>query len=218
MMVLMGLACEDGNESATEVGGEDVVWDVAEPMADTTTDIIADVGEAPDMAEELNENEVTLVTSMGEITILLKPEEAPMTTANFMAYVEEGFYDGDDGLGGTTFHRVIVNFMVQGGGFTVDGSKKATHPPIVNEADNGLPNIRGSVAMARTSDPHSATSQFFINHVNNPFLDYVSASEPGYAVFAEVIAGMEVVDAIANVATGAEDVPVQPVVIQDVVW
>jgi cyclophilin family peptidyl-prolyl cis-trans isomerase len=160
--------------------------------------------------------QVTLVTSLGEITIELKTAEAPVTTQNFLVYVNDGFYDGDDGLGATTFHRVISGFMVQGGGITADGTNKQTHAAIVNESTNGLLNVRGSVAMARTKKPNSATSQFFINHADNAFLNYANAQEPGYAVFAEVVAGMDVVDTIAALATGDDDVPLQTVTITDV--
>jgi cyclophilin family peptidyl-prolyl cis-trans isomerase len=157
---------------------------------------------------------VKLGTSLGDIVIELNEEAAQVTVKNFLRYVEEGFYDG------TIFHRVIQKFMIQGGGLTADMSKKQTHPPIVNEASNGLKNNLGSIAMARTNDPDSATSQFFINHENNDFLNYAGPSKPGYAVFGKVIEGMEVVDAIAAVKTtqkgGNSDVPVEPVLIKSV--
>ncbi|UCE62451.1 MAG: peptidylprolyl isomerase [Phycisphaerales bacterium] len=160
---------------------------------------------------------------MGDIRIQLYDAESPITVANFLQYVNEGFFDGEDGLGATTFHRVIPGFVAQGGGHRVDMSQKDTHDPIVNEASNGLSNLRGTIAMARTSDPHSATSQFFINVVNNLFLDYVSPSNQGYAVFGIVIEGMDVVDAIVAVETHSvmvgedlyEDVPVVPIVINN---
>lgn len=149
---------------------------------------------------------------MGNIVIELNEEAAPVTTKNFFRYVQEGFYDG------TIFHRVIPDFMIQGGGFTEEMAKKKTHPPIVNEAGNGLKNERGTVAMARTSDPDSATAQFFINHTNNDFLNYIDDNNPGYAVFGKVIEGMETTDKIAAVKTatrmGMDDVPVEPVVIK----
>ena len=169
-----------------------------------------------DTQEGLTENQVTLLTNLGAITIELNPEKAPITTANFIRYIDDGFYDGDDGLGGTTFHRVIADFMIQGGGYNLAGTKKGTYGPITSEADNGLSNVRGTVAMARTNDPDSATSQFYINHVTNLFLDF-NADNPGYTVFGEVIEGMEVVDAIAVVATDENDVPLEPVIIDDVV-
>jgi cyclophilin family peptidyl-prolyl cis-trans isomerase len=155
-----------------------------------------------------------LETSMGEIVIELNEEAAPVTAKNFLRYVEEGFFDG------TIFHRVIPDFMIQGGGFTVDMRQRKTHAPIVNEADNGLKNARGTITMARTSEPDSATSQFFINHKNNEFLDCAGPEKPGYAVFGKVTEGMDVVDAIAAVTTARKgsysDVPVKPVVIKAV--
>jgi cyclophilin family peptidyl-prolyl cis-trans isomerase len=155
---------------------------------------------------------VKLETSMGDMVIELNAEAAPVTVKNFLRYVEEGFYDG------TIFHRVIPDFMIQGGGFTAEMTKKETHAPIVNEAGNGLKNERGTTAMARTSDPDSATAQFFINHADNDFLNYTNDSNPGYAVFGKVVEGMEAVDQIATVETssqkGMEDVPTEPVVIK----
>jgi cyclophilin family peptidyl-prolyl cis-trans isomerase len=160
---------------------------------------------------------VKFETSMGDIVVELDEKAAPLSVRNFLRYVNEGFYDG------VIFHRVIPNFMIQGGGFTVEMEKKATHDPIVNEADNGLSNVRGSIAMARTNMPDSATSQFFINHKDNGFLNYVDESRPGYAVFGKVIEGMDVVDKIASVKTTKRkdkkgdlksDVPVEPVVIK----
>ena len=160
---------------------------------------------------------VTLVTSQGTMVLELEAEKAPKSVANFLTYVGEGYYNG------TLFHRVIPDFMIQGGGFTADMEKKATHAPIENEADNGLKNTRGTLAMARTSDPHSATAQFFINHKDNAFLDHTGKNPRGwgYAVFGRVIEGLEVVDAIAAVPTGArrpfpKDVPQTPVVIEKI--
>ena len=157
---------------------------------------------------------VKLETSMGDIFIELNEEAAPVTVKNFLKYVESGFFDG------TIFHRVMPNFMVQGGGFTENMQRKQTLPPIINEAGNGLTNSRGTISMARTDNPHSATSQFFINHRDNSNLDYGGPSNPGYAVFGKVVKGMEVVDAIAVVKTtmkaGMRDVPVEPVVIKSV--
>ena len=156
---------------------------------------------------------VRLQTSMGEIVIELDGDKAPLSTANFLSYVDEGFYDG------TLFHRVIPGFMVQGGGFTPDYQKKPTRAAIQNEAKNGLKNLRGSVAMARTSAPHSATAQFFINHADNAFLDYPGQDGWGYAVFGKVVEGMEVVDQIAAQPTGPggpfrSDAPTTQVVIE----
>ena len=156
---------------------------------------------------------VTLKTSEGDIKIELDADKAPITAENFLKYVNEGFYDG------TIFHRVIPNFMIQGGGFTEDMSQKQTHPNIKNEADNGLKNDRGTIAMARTPDPDSASSQFFINLKNNDFLNFRDKSMQGwgYCVFGKVISGMEVVDKIATVKTGAkqghQDVPMQTITI-----
>jgi cyclophilin family peptidyl-prolyl cis-trans isomerase len=156
-------------------------------------------------------------TSKGAIEIELFPEQAPKTVENFISYAQNGFYDG------TIFHRVISHFMIQGGGFTPDMEKKPTGEPIPNEADNGLSNKRGTIAMARTSHPHSATAQFFINVQDNMNLDYSgqgSSSAWGYAVFGRVTSGMEVVDAIRFVQTERagpySDVPVEPVIIEHV--
>jgi cyclophilin family peptidyl-prolyl cis-trans isomerase len=159
---------------------------------------------------------VTIETSMGAITLDLFENEAPITTANFVSYAQAGFYDGTDGNGATTFHRVIKDFMIQGGGLTEDLVTKSTLDPIVNESDNGKSNTRGTISMARTSDPNSATSQFFINTVDNAQLDINGSYPPGYAVFGEVISGMEVVDAIEMVETGSNDVPLKTVTITSV--
>ncbi len=152
---------------------------------------------------------VILKTSKGDIKIELDKENAPISVDNFLAYVEDGFYNG------TIFHRVIKNFMVQGGGFTTDMQQKSTNPQIKNEADNGLKNERGTIAMARTGVVDSATSQFFINHADNTFLDH-GIKDYGYAVFGKVVDGMDVVDAIAIVQTGPGDVPNEQVVIESI--
>ncbi len=156
---------------------------------------------------------VIMSTSKGDIKIELFKDKAPITVENFLAYVNDGFYNG------TIFHRVIPNFMVQGGGFTPDFTQKPTKPPIKNEATNGLKNERGTLAMARTQVVDSATSQFFINLVDNSFLDN-GARDYGYAVFGKVIDGMDVVDKIAAVKTGNKgmygDVPQEDVVIESV--
>lgn len=138
---------------------------------------------------------VKLDTTMGDIVIELDEKTAPVTVKNFLRYTEEGFYDG------TIFHRIIKGFMIQGGGFTADMKQKEPHEPIVNEADNGLKNNRGTIAMARTRNPNSATCQFFINHKDNPSLNYMGPTRPGYAVFGKVVEGMDVVDKIASVKT-----------------
>lgn len=157
---------------------------------------------------------VRIATSKGDIVVALDAEKAPKTVANFLAYVDDGFYDG------TVFHRVIEDFMIQGGGFDRDMNRKQTRDPVENEAQNGLANRRGTIAMARTSAPHSATAQFFINHRDNPNLDYPSFDGWGYAVFGEVTAGMDVVDAIAATPTvrrgGLADVPAEPVTIESI--
>ncbi|MDQ6966185.1 MAG: peptidylprolyl isomerase, partial [Mariprofundaceae bacterium] len=159
---------------------------------------------------------VKMSTSMGVIEIMLDAERAPRSVANFVRYVNEGFYNG------TIFHRVIGDFMIQGGGFTANMKQKATHGSISNEADNGLRNSTGTIAMARTGAPHSATSQFFINTHDNGFLNFKgkTRSEWGYAVFGRVSKGMDVVRAIEAVQTGYRsgmgDVPQEPVIIQGV--
>ncbi|MEM1143093.1 MAG: peptidylprolyl isomerase [Pseudomonadota bacterium] len=159
---------------------------------------------------------VTLHTTYGPIKLELDPEKAPATVANFLEYARDGFYDG------TIFHRVIDNFMIQGGGFDPEMRQKTTREPIENEADNGLVNDYGTVAMARTMDPHSATAQFFINVKDNDFLNHSGKNMQGwgYAVFGKVVEGDEVLNKIRAVATtsraGHQDVPVDPVLIQSV--
>ncbi len=156
---------------------------------------------------------VKLETTMGDIVIELNEEKAPVTVNNFLNYVRDGFFDG------TIFHRVIPSFMIQGGGMNDQMVQKSTQEPIKNEADNGLPNDRGTIAMARTQDPDSATAQFFINHKDNAFLNYTAPSIQGwgYCVFGNVTDGMDVVDAIASVKTtnrgGHSDVPEDNIVI-----
>jgi len=158
---------------------------------------------------------VLVKTSLGDITLELYPDKSPKSVDNFLTYVKSGFYDG------TIFHRVIAGFMIQGGGFTADLRQKKTRAPIAIESKNGLSNLRGTLAMARTMDPNSATAQFFINTVDNPRLDYTSDANPGYAVFGKVVSGMDVVEKIRAVETGAQgpfasDVPKTPVVIEKV--
>jgi len=168
-----------------------------------------------DMSDAATESpSVVFETSAGNFTVQLNAEAAPLTVANFLQYVENGFYNG------TIFHRVISNFMIQGGGFTVDMTKKATRTPIINEADNGLKNTVGTIAMARTNAPHSATSQFFINVENNGSLNHRAKNSRGwgYAVFGEVTEGLSVVEAIKGVAVapraGHQHVPLEAVIIQ----
>ena len=168
--------------------------------------------------EQLDNPRVLMKTSDGDIVIELYAEKSPVTVANFLSYVDAGYYDG------TVFHRVISNFMIQGGGFTTEMKEKPTRDPIVNESSNKLHNTRGTLAMARTSDPNSATAQFFINQRSNLRLDWTPGNE-GYAVFGEVVDGMQVVDIIALTETGAasvetsrgpavfQDVPVKPIVV-----
>jgi cyclophilin family peptidyl-prolyl cis-trans isomerase len=168
-------------------------------------------------SEKASGNPVVVIkTSVGDITVELFQNKAPKSVENFLAYAESGYYNG------TIFHRVIKGFMIQGGGFTPDMTRKPTKSPIQNEANNGLKNTRGTLAMARTSDVNSATSQFFINTVDNTGLDYRGSTPDayGYAVFGKVTDGMDVVDKIERTATGTKgsyrDVPLQTVLIQSV--
>ena len=160
------------------------------------------------------QTKVKLITTLGEVIIQLNTEKAPISSANFLTYVNEGFYNG------TVFHRIIPDFMAQGGGFDTSFNQKAVHVPIKNEANNGLKNTRGTLAMARTNDPDSATAQFFINYKDNSFLNHTSQTSSGwgYAVFGEVIEGMDVVDAMAKQATsnrgGHQDVPKTDIIIE----
>jgi peptidyl-prolyl cis-trans isomerase A (cyclophilin A) len=172
----------------------------------------------PADAAKATATKVLIKTNLGDMTVELYPEKSPKSVENFLAYVNSGFYDG------TVFHRVIDNFMIQGGGFTRDLHQKPTKPAITNEAKNGLSNLRGTLAMARTGDPNSATAQFFVNVVDNPRLDFTSDANGatwGYAVFGKVTSGLDVVDKIKAVPTGAQgpfksDVPVTPVVIEKI--
>jgi cyclophilin family peptidyl-prolyl cis-trans isomerase len=152
-------------------------------------------------------------TTLGDFTIEFFEKEAPQSVANFLKYIDDGFFDG------TIFHRIVPGFVIQGGGFTEDMTQKKTHPPVKNEADNGLKNERGSLSMARTNDIHSATSQFFVNLKDNDFLDHKRGNF-GYAVFARVTDGMDVIDKIAAVETarrrGFDDVPVEAVIMKAV--
>ncbi len=154
-----------------------------------------------------NTIEVVMKTTKGDMVIELYPDEAPVTVKNFLTYVDEKFYDG------TIFHRVIKGFMIQGGGWTPEFTQKAVYDPIQNEADNGLKNLQYTIAMARMMEPHSANAQFFINHIDNPGLDFTAKTESawGYCVFGKVISGTEVVEDIAKVKTmtkqGMQDVP-----------
>jgi len=163
--------------------------------------------------QEAGNPEVTIHTNHGDIRLELYPNESPVSVENFLQYANDGFYEG------TIFHRIISHFMIQGGGMTPDMQRKATRDPIINEADNGLKNERGTVAMARTNDVNSATSQFFINVEVNGALDHTSTENTrtwGYAVFGRVIDGMDVVDDLRFVETGARDVPTEVVMIESV--
>lgn len=166
------------------------------------------------MAGETGNPLLVMETSQGSVKLELFRDRAPLSVENFLSYVRAGFYDG------TIFHRVIRGFMIQGGGFDAEFREKDTRPPIRNEADNGLENRRGTLAMARTSDPDSATSQFFINQVDNPALNRPSPDGHGYAVFGRVVEGMDVVDRIARVRTGyrrgLRDVPLERVDIKSI--
>ncbi|MBM74609.1 MAG: hypothetical protein CMK59_04340 [Proteobacteria bacterium] len=187
------------------------------------------VAQEQSINKAVSEDRFIIDTTMGEIEIELYKEDAPITTDNFLRYVDEGFYDGSDGLGATVFHRVISDFMIQGGGYTTEflaggeeeGAQgyieKQTHPPIVNEALlSGLSNLRGTLSMARVDSPDSATAQFFINVVDNVYLDPGEMTEAGYAVFGLVTSGMNVVDAISNVSVDSVDAPYTDVVVESI--
>ncbi|MBS3822217.1 MAG: peptidyl-prolyl cis-trans isomerase [Planctomycetes bacterium] len=223
-LLLAGTACDNGWTGGW--GKKDQPQ--AEPEATAATDE-ADASGQPAQATEADTQAdavraqpaddtpvVVIETDKGPIVVELYATKAPKTVENFLTYVQDDFY------GGTIVHRVIPGFMIQGGGMTPDMQRKDTHAPIRNEADNGLKNERGTIAMARTNDPHSATSQFFINHRDNPALNHTAKTPTGwgYCVFGRVIDGMNVVDAIAGAATttraGHKDVPVEPVVIKHV--
>jgi len=176
----------------------------------------SDPGQNAEAPKAADNPKVVMQTTMGDIVIELYQQKAPKTVANFLQYVDEGFYNG------TIFHRVIDGFMIQGGGFTENMEQKQTRPPIMNEADNGLRNTTGTIAMARTMEPHSASAQFFINVANNTPLDFREKTPRawGYAVFGRVVKGMEVVKAIKSVKTESRgmysDVPSTNIVIQKV--
>lgn len=203
LIVVIGLAVAVGSGCKDKSGTEETGTDTDKQQQETRQEPIKE--------KVVPNKQVRLTTNYGDIVIELDTQKAPVTTANFLTYVEQGHYES------TIFHRVIPRFMIQGGGFTADMQKKKTNPPIKNEASNGLKNVRGTLTMARTNDPDSATSQFFINLVDNGFLDYTAAN-PGYAVFGRVIEGMETVDKIGAVKTGMaagmKDVPTKPVIIE----
>ncbi len=223
-----GACSEDGGQTDGGTSASDAVPNTGDdtdamvgtppsPGEDAGAAPVNDAGSAPPMGMK-EPDDVFIRTRLGDIVIRLNADLAPITVENFLGYVDAGFFDGRDGGGATIFHRVISDFMVQGGGVLETGQLKRTRAPIAIESMNGLRNLRGTVAMARTNDPNSATSQFFINHTYNCFLDY-SEGNPGYAVFGEVIQGMETVDAIAAEATGPQDVPRTPIpIIQAIRW
>lgn len=205
--LLLLVGCSEQSKPASQPASP--TRSTATPQASSATPAAVDPAIAADPTPV-----VELHTSKGVIVVQLDRVKAPLTVANFLRYVEEKFYDG------TVFHRVISDFMIQGGGFTPQLSRKDTHAPIHNEADNGLKNLRGTLAMARTSMVHSASSQFFINVKDNDFLNHTRKDSQGYGycVFGQVIEGMDVVDRIKQVATGNQqgmgDVPNEPVVIE----
>jgi cyclophilin family peptidyl-prolyl cis-trans isomerase len=181
----------------------------SEKTEDSSTDAIV-----PSTSSNI---EVRMETSMGEFVIELDVANAPITTANFLRYVDDGFFDGNDELGLTTFHRVVADFVIQGGGYTENGTEKTTYDPIENEAiASGLSNLRGTLAMARTNEPGSATSQFFVNIVDNTFLDPGESTADGYAVFGAITSGMDVVDEISGVSVDANDQPTNDITIDSV--
>jgi len=185
-------------------GGGDDPQDTDGDNTDSDTDVTL-----PKPAQTM----VTIATNMGSFEIQLYDEEAPVTTENFLFYVDSGFYDGSDGIGPTIFHRVVDDFVIQGGGETEGGLQKDTELPIENESKKKRSNLTGTVAMARTSDPDSATSQFYVNLADNTFLD--GGSTDGYAVFGEVVSGMDVVEDIGRVAVDME-MPLDPVIMEAV--
>ena len=215
--ILFLVGCKQDQTKQDTATDTDAVTETMDKSQDTDS---KEAGDQSDKTDEMSDEDKTvenkggnpvviIKTSKGDIKIELDKENAPITVDNFTAYVEDGFYDG------TIFHRVINNFMVQGGGFTADMQQKPTKEPIKNEADNGLKNDRGTIAMARTGVVDSATSQFFINHADNEFLNH-GRRDFGYAVFGKVVDGMDVVDAIAVVQTAPGDVPNEQIVIESI--
>lgn len=209
-----GAGSDETPEPPAADSTENAAPEEAPSMTDSATDTDDPAAEdaAPDIVPE--GPVVAFRTTLGDFRIELFPDDAKETTANFLRYVEDGFYDG------TIFHRVVRGFVIQGGGFTAEMEEKETRPPIPNEAQNGLVNSRGTLAMARTSDPHSASAQFFVNTRDNAMLDHTGTSVRGwgYAVFGRVISGMETVDRIEATPVvsraGHNDVPATPVVVE----
>lgn len=183
----------------------------ADSDTDADTDADSDSDSDSDTSKPSGHVLVAMDTSLGALRLDLDGDAAPVTAANFLQYVDGGFFDGADGFGATVFHRVVAGFVVQGGGYTADGAEKTTHPPIELE-ETGLSNLRGTLAMARKSRPDSATSQFYVNLVDNTFLDG-TGNDDGYAVFGAVTAGMSVVDAIAALPVDGVDAPLDDVLI-----
>jgi cyclophilin family peptidyl-prolyl cis-trans isomerase len=180
-------------------------------LACVSSDPSKNTGDSVPDTTETGHVRVEMVTSLGTLELDINGADAPISAANFLSYVDDGFYDGADGSGATVFHRVVQDFVIQGGGYTEDGTEKTTKEAIALETDVGLSNVRGSLAMARTPDPNSATSQFYINLVDNTFLDG-TGQQDGYAVFGAVSAGLDVVDAIGAAQVAGEQ-PVDGIVI-----
>lgn len=216
-MIILSFACKQNEDANTQSDKAQVTQEQDEKTDTTGENKQAEPTPGPQSAdgdESATKTEggnpmVLMKTSKGDIKIELDQENAPITVENFLGYVNDGFYDN------TIFHRVINNFMIQGGGISTDMQQKPTKEPIKNEARNGLKNERGTIAMARTGDVDSATAQFFINHVDNDFLNH-GVRDFGYAVFGRVVEGMDVVDEIAAVKVGPGDVPEEPVILESV--
>jgi peptidyl-prolyl cis-trans isomerase B (cyclophilin B) len=216
LLLLLLAGCSDEQAARTETAAGDKsaasIESLTAPPAPAQTEAVV----PPTPVPATQQPRVLIETTMGDISLELFPEKSPKTVENFLQYVDEGFYDG------SIFHRVIDGFMIQGGGFDQDYNRRETRDAVLNEADNGLRNERGTIAMARTGDPHSATAQFFINHSDNPALDHRNKGAGwGYAVFGKVIDGMDVVDAIATTQTGpggpfGQDAPREMVVIKQI--
>jgi len=204
VILLVSLLANSNSKTSSDINSSDI------NIVDIDNNMIK--GNDINMSDQ-NKNQIVVIeTTKGNIEIELNQEKSPLTVKNFKSYVSGGFYDG------TVFHRVIPGFMIQGGGFTSDGNQKATMPPIAIESNNGLSNLTGTIAMARTNDPNSATSQFFINVADNIFLNYSDNLNPGYTVFGKVISGLDVVYSIEKVPTttkfgGYKDWPVDNVII-----
>ncbi len=212
MLTLVFLACTSGPTDSSHDPSGDADTDAdSDTDTDSDTDSDSDTDTDSDTDADSGHTLILLQTTLGAIELDLDGASAPITTTNFLDYVDRGFYDGADGFGATVFHRVVAGFVIQGGGYTQEGAAKTTLPPIVLE-ETGLSNLRGTVAMARTNQPNSATSQFYVNLVDNTFLDGTGNND-GYAVFGSVSAGLDVVDAIGAVSVDGADKPLAAVVI-----